>query len=178
MRARFGLADALLSSGRADDGIEHYFELLRLNPNDNQGVRYRTLPALLATGRDVEAGRLLKQFDEESAVWAYARALLAVRLSGPSEAAARELRAALRINEHVPTLLEPDSPIPQPPHYALGSFEEACIAAEEVRPAFQATPGALDWIAAESARRTRQLDKLRREKRRKERAKLKKRKRR
>lgn len=178
MRARLGAAETLNAIGRAEEGIEHYRDLLRLNPNDNQGVRYGLVPALLAAGRDVEAARLLKEYNEQSAVWAYAQVLLAFRLSGRTEAAARELRAALRINPHVPELLASDLPIPRPPHYAPGSFEEACIAAEEMRAAFQATPGAVDWIAGESTRHAQALDKVRREKRRKERAKQKKRKRR
>ena len=90
MRARFGLAESLTAAGRIDEAMTHYQELLRLNPNDNQGVRYVLLPKLLAAGRDVEAARLLKEYDEESANWAYARALLAFRLSGRSAAADRE----------------------------------------------------------------------------------------
>ncbi|HEX7445954.1 MAG TPA: hypothetical protein VF306_00335, partial [Pirellulales bacterium] len=64
MRARLGLAQSLVELGRVDDAIAHYQELLRLNSNDNQGVRYLLLPQLLAVGRDAEAARLLKQFDE------------------------------------------------------------------------------------------------------------------
>jgi tetratricopeptide (TPR) repeat protein len=176
MRARFGLAESLTAAGRIDEAITHYQELLRLNPNDNQGVRYVLLPKLLAAGRDVDAARLLKKYDEESANWVYARALLAFRLSGRSAAADRELRDAIRTNLHVPELLGSEEPIPQPPHYALGSFEEACVAVEELRPAYQATPGALDWIAYARQQRELELDRLRREKRRKERARQKKRK--
>jgi tetratricopeptide (TPR) repeat protein len=176
MRARFGLAESLVAAGREDEGIAHYQELLRLNPSDNQGVRYVLLPKLLAAGRDVEAARLLKESDEESANWVYARALLAFRLSGRSAAADRELRDALRTNPHVPELLCSAAPLPQPPHYAPGSFDEACVAADELQPAFQATPGALDWIADARDQREKELNQLRREKRPKERAKRKKRK--
>ncbi len=177
MRARFGLAESLAATGRIDEAIEHYQELLRLNPNDNQGVRYVLLPKLMSTGRDVEAARLLKQFDEETANWTYARALLAFRLSGNSKAANRELREALRVNAHVLPLLTSDEPVPQPQRYSLGSFEEACCCVEELRPAFQATPGALDWVDEIWQQREKVLDKLRREKRRKQRAQQKKRKR-
>ena len=176
MRARFGLAESLAAAGRGDEGIAHYQELLRLNPHDNQGVRYVLLPKLLAAGRDVEAARLLKESDEESANWVYARALLAFRLGGRSAAADRELRDAVRINPHVPELLCSAAPLPQPPHYAPGSFDEACVAADELRPAFQATPGGLDWIAAAWDQRQKELNKPRREKRPQERAKQKKRK--
>lgn len=175
MRSRLGLAESLTAVGRVDEGIEHYRELLRLNPNDNQGVRYVLLPKLLAAGRDLAAAKLLKEFDEESASWAYSRALLAFRLSGRSAAASQELRDAIRVNAHVPELIRSDMPIPQPPHYAAGSFEEACVAAEELRPAYEATPGALDWLVEAHEERVRAMDKMRREKRRKERAKKKKR---
>jgi tetratricopeptide (TPR) repeat protein len=175
MRARFALAESLTAAGRIDEAVTHYQELLRLNPNDNQGVRYVLLPKLLAADRDVEAARLLKEYDEESANWTYARALLAFRLSGRSAAADRELRDAIRTNLHVPELLCSEEPIPQPPHYALGSFEEACVAVEELRPAYQATPGSLDWVADALRQRALELDRLQREKRRKERAKQKKR---
>jgi tetratricopeptide (TPR) repeat protein len=178
MRARFGLAESLAASGCVDEAIDHYQELRRLNPNDNQGVRYVLLPKLLTAGRDVEAARLLKKYVEESANWAYACALLAFRLSGRSTAVGRELRAALRVNPHVPELLCSEAPIPQPPHYAPGSFEEACVAAEELRPAFQATSGAIDWIFNAQQRRAEDLDRVRREHRRQERTKQKKRKRR
>lgn len=178
MRARFGLAESFEAAGRTDEAIAHYLELLRLNPNDNQGVRYILLPQLLAAGRDLEAARLLKQFDEETANWAYVRALLAFRLGGRCAASQRELDTALCANPHLPELLRTESPIPQPPHYALGSFEEACVAAQELRPVFRDTPGALDWVLEAHAERARTSDRVRIEKRRKERAKEKKRKRR
>lgn len=38
MRARLGLAQTLRSLGRDDEALTHYRELLRLNPNDNQGA--------------------------------------------------------------------------------------------------------------------------------------------
>lgn len=178
MRARLGLAGSLAAAGRVDEAIAHYQELLRLNPNDNQGVRYVLLPKLLTIGRDMEAARLLKQFDEQSATWAYGRALLAFRLGGRCAASKREFNAALQANGHVPELLDSDAPIPQPPHYSSGSFEEACVAAQELRPAFQATPGAVDWVRESYATRQRELERARREKQRKSREKGKKRKRR
>ena len=40
MRARAGLAATLNALGEVDAAIGHFRELLRLNPNDNQGIRY------------------------------------------------------------------------------------------------------------------------------------------
>lgn len=174
MRARHGLAETLRELGRDAEAIEHFGELLRLNPADNQGVRYSLLPMLLETGRDQEAARLLKQFDEESANWLYARALLAFRLSGPSPAADRELRSALRFNPQVPEMIAADDMFPMPPTYSPGSFEEACVAANELHDAFLATDGAIDWMLTVEATRALEAERAEREKRRKQRTKNKK----
>ena len=47
MRARAGLADALWAAGKREESVSHYQALLELNPNDNQGIRYRLASALL-----------------------------------------------------------------------------------------------------------------------------------
>ncbi len=173
MRARFGLAQSLEQDDRIEEAADHYRELLRLNPNDNQGVRYVLMPKLLRLGRDAEAARLLKEHDEQSANWAYARALLAFRLSGRSTAARRELRDAFRTNPHAPELLLQQRPLPMPPHYSPGSPEEAAVCAEELHCAFAETEGALAWLAAEHRQRRKEVEARRKEQRRKERQKRK-----
>src|SRR5262245_12926837 len=40
MRARLGLALSLWTAGRRDAAVQHLQDMLRLNPDDNQGVRY------------------------------------------------------------------------------------------------------------------------------------------
>lgn len=175
MRARFGLAQSLEQLGRVDEAVGHYQEMLRLNPNDNQGIRYLLMPTLLQLGRDAEAARLLKQYDEASANWAYARALLAFRLSGKSAAARRELRVAFRTNPHVAELLVEDASLPMPPHYALGSPEEAIVCVEELAPAFAETKGAVAWLAAEHRQRQKELAARRKEQRKKQRGQKRKR---
>src|SRR3954452_5853205 len=67
MRAREGLAGTLWTMGRRDEAIEHLQDMLRLNPNDNQGVRYTLAGWLLGEGRNEELARLLSEYDEESA---------------------------------------------------------------------------------------------------------------
>jgi tetratricopeptide (TPR) repeat protein len=157
MRARLGLAQCLEQLGRIEEAVDHYQEMLRLNPNDNQGVRYLLLSGLLQLGRDADAARLLKESDEPAAHWSYARALLAFRLSGRSVAARRELRRAFSTNPYVPQLLLSEEPLPMPPHYSHGSPEEAVVCVEGLRPAFLQTEGALDWLAAEYQARRKAL---------------------
>jgi tetratricopeptide (TPR) repeat protein len=156
MRARFGLAQCLERLGQAGEAIDHYRELLRLNPNDNQGVRYILLPALLAHGHDDEAGALLRQFDDDTtALWQYGRALWKFRREGASRAACASLREALRANRRVPKYLTREEELPDlaPPSYSLGSEEEAVICARALGEVWQATPGAGPWLATEVPRK-------------------------
>lgn len=151
MRARFGLAQCLEQLGHTDQAFGHYHELLRLNPNDNQGVRYVLLPALLATGRDSEARALLEQFEgDANAVWKYGWALWTFRREGDSRLARERVREAIRANRHVPRYLTGKAkwPASLPASYALGSVEEAVICAHELGDAWRATPGAENWLTA------------------------------
>jgi tetratricopeptide (TPR) repeat protein len=50
MRARAGLAGALLKLGEGEAAIGHYRDMLELNPGDNQGIRYVLTGCLLRRG--------------------------------------------------------------------------------------------------------------------------------
>ena len=56
-----------------------------------------------------------------------------------------------------------------PPHYSPGSIEEAIVCAEELRPAFAQTEGALDFLAAELGQREKEAAARRKEQRRRQR---------
>jgi tetratricopeptide (TPR) repeat protein len=151
MRALFGLTRCLEDLGERDEALTHYRELLRLNVSDNQGARYAFLNALLLTGRDDEAGTLLRQFgDEPSALWQYGWALWAFRTEGDCPASRERLRAAFRSNRHPPGYRagESEGTDAAPQSYAMGSREEAVICVDELGDAWKATPGALEWLAA------------------------------
>ncbi len=149
MRARLALAQMLLDLGRVEETEAHYRELLRLNRGDNQGVRYLLLPLLLEEGQDEEAGALIDQFGGDiQAVWLYARALWLFRREGNTDPARAALAEAMHANPHVAEyLLDMESmPFSRPPYFALGSEEEAVVAAETLLPAFSDTPGAEAWL--------------------------------
>ena len=153
MRACYGLAQRLEELGRRDEAIGHYRELLRLNPNDNQGVRYSLLAALFTSGLDADAGALLGKFrDEPTSVWLYGRALSTFRSEGDSPAARAGLRRALDANHRVPKYLtgKKDLPHEDPPSYALHSEEEALICVRALADVWQATPGAVQWLRTEA----------------------------
>jgi tetratricopeptide (TPR) repeat protein len=146
MRARRALAEALEGEGLADDALAHYRELIRLNPNDNQGVRYLLLRLLLEEQQDEEARALLDQFVvDESATWLYAQALVAFRLEG-KDADAR-LDRAIADNPHVPPFLTGEKELPAlPAYYRPGSKEEAAIAADTLQDAWVDTNAAIFWL--------------------------------
>jgi len=92
MRARAGVAECLWEMGEARRAVEHYQELLRLNPGDNRGNRYLLARLLLQEGRGEELGALLKEYGEDaSAEWLYTRALWLFRNEGESPRASRSL---------------------------------------------------------------------------------------
>jgi tetratricopeptide (TPR) repeat protein len=148
MRARAGLAHTLWTLGRREEAAGHLLDMLRLNPGDNQGVRYSLASWLLDLDRGEELGRLLEQYDEDSATWAYARALLAFRLLGDTPEARKQLKAAGKVNKHVPAYLLGEAPMPmqQPPSYSPGDESEAVLYAASGLSAWRSTPGALTWL--------------------------------
>lgn len=149
MRARFGLAQALWVLGRRIEAIEHYQDMLRLNPGDNQGVRYNLAACLLELGRDDELASLLETFeDDASASWAYSAALLAFRREGDSLAARKLLAAARKCNKFVPDFLIGREIIPSrmPDLIGVGDREEAVDYAVGFLNAWRGTPSALNWL--------------------------------
>ena len=165
MRARLGLAQCLWAQGQYSEAIAHYQELLRLNPGDNQGVRYVLLPCLLQVGEHAGAGTLLDQYpDDAMAAWSYARALLTFQEQGDTPAARQQLAEAMASNPHVPAyLLGSKSPPAQPPaYYGMGDEAEAVVCATEHAGAWRKTPGALAWLAASGPRAPRSLRPVRR----------------
>ncbi|HOV79678.1 MAG TPA: hypothetical protein PK728_06175 [Bacillota bacterium] len=151
MRALAGLADCLWKTGQRRQAIGHYKEALRLNPNDNQGIRYILAGCLLEEGMDDALGALLNQYEGDiSCFMHYNRALWSFRTSGGSnEQSDAYLAEALESNSHVPAYLLGKKKIPYclPDYYALGSEEEAMIYAEGAKKAWQKTPAALAWLA-------------------------------
>lgn len=149
MRARLGLAHSLWTRGRQEEAVNHAREMLRLNPGDNQGIRYTLAGWLLNLDRDEELAQLLEQYgDEGSATWAYTRALLAFRQNGDTPEARRLLKDAKKINKHVPDFLlgQKRLPMEPPSSYSPGTPSEAIEYAGTFLAPWKNTAGALDWL--------------------------------
>lgn len=150
MRALFGLAQTLQESGRIDEALVHYKELLRLNPNDNQGVRCVLIPLLISQDKTKEALALVKKYpDDTSPEITYSLPLLLYKKHGDSEVARAAVGEAVKWNRHVlPFLLTPKlAPIKDNSDYVtMGGKDEAYEYARYCRELWHKTPGAIDWL--------------------------------
>lgn len=151
MRVRFGLAAALWSTGKGEEAIEHLWDMLRLNPNDNQGARYVLLNWLLELGSDAQVEDLLDRYpDDAAAAWLYGRALHAFRSEGDKGHARSWRTRAKKENRHVAAYLVGRKPLPNtlPDLIGVGDEREAILCAAEQMEVWRKTPGALAWLDA------------------------------
>jgi tetratricopeptide (TPR) repeat protein len=150
MRARAGLAATLDALGDVEASIGHYRDMLRLNPGDNQGIRY-LLARCFMKSRDIESLRqLLKQFDEDgTGLWLYTRALISFRDNGAEDKTAAELaRKACKANRHVPAVLAGAKAMKSSMngYLTIGGEDEAAHYVDEWGFDWVTTPGAVDWL--------------------------------
>jgi tetratricopeptide (TPR) repeat protein len=156
MRARLGLAQCLWLLGGRQQAIEHAIDLLRLNPNDNQGVRYTLATWLLEEGQDEAFESLLKPYEGDiAAAWQYPRALWMFHREGASPNANAFLRTAIAGNRFVAAYLLGKKPLPRhvPEYVGLGDEAEAVSYAAEGIKAWQETAGALEWLTQQLSQR-------------------------
>ena len=150
MRARFGLAQALWEVGRREEAISHCSEMLRLNPRDNQGVRYVLIRYLLEEGRDSDAVDIMDFYEgDASADWVYTQLLITLRKEGDSEKARALLWSAVRCNYHAPAYLLGKTALPSLllDEFTLGYESEAAHYAAGYSRLWAKTQGALPWLA-------------------------------
>ncbi len=151
MRARAGFAACLWQLGEREEAVAHRRDMLRLNPNDNQGIRYTLLGCLLAMGSDERAAEILddaEYSDDATATWPYSQTLLAYRRTGLGERAEALLSEARRTNPHVPAYLLGKKALPEelPEMVGFGDESEAIAYPADNLEAWRSTPGALEWL--------------------------------
>lgn len=127
-------------------------EMLILNPNDNQGIRYLLCDALIVQGENEEAWRLLTDYKQDaSANFQWNTVLLSFRKSGKSPKSRAALKNALEQNGFVPWYLTGRSKIPKkmPQFLEFGGKSEAVAYARYAVANWNNTPGAIDWLRKE-----------------------------
>ncbi len=156
MRAMEGLGTIQWELGQHEKAEQQYRELLRLNPGDNQGIRYLLLNMLIDMGRDEQALALLRDYEGDwSADMAYSAALLAFREKGDSPEAKQALERAFEVNQHVPNYLTGWKRIPpqQSDMITMGGEDEAAAYASAYLNHWRKTPGAVDWLRVQHKKR-------------------------
>jgi tetratricopeptide (TPR) repeat protein len=149
MRARAGLAQALWASGWREEAIDHYRDMLRLNPNDNQGVRYLLAGCLLEMELCADLDALLDEYDgDSSAGWTYTQALASFRREGDTKRSRSLLAAALASNGHVPGYLLGEKKLPRtrPDYITMGGEDEAIEYVRDFGAGWERSPGAIVWL--------------------------------
>lgn len=148
MRARVGLAQCLWGLGKHEEAIGHYRDMLRLNPGDNQGIRYLLAACLLEKGEVDDLQELLGKYDEPTAAWLYTGALVTFLRQGDSLESRRCLREAIECNRHViPYLLgEKNLPKQLPQYMSFGDKSEAIIYAAEFGLGWFKAKDAVSWL--------------------------------
>ncbi|HYD54270.1 MAG TPA: hypothetical protein VEA99_16665 [Gemmatimonadaceae bacterium] len=149
MRARLGAAEAMWEMGDRVAAIAEGWELLRLNQNDNQGVRHVLLHWLLQAGSIAAIDTLLARYEgDDSAHWHFGTALHRFRTEGASPRADAALDAGVDANPHVAPflLLMKELPGWSPDYVGIGEESEAVAYAEEALSLWWNTPGAIDWL--------------------------------
>lgn len=149
MRARAGLAQCLWALGKHQKAIKHYTEMLRLNPGDNQGIRYVLINCLLMEGSDKAVKKLLDQYkDDGTATWLYSRALWMFHREGASHKANALLKEALDSNRHVPAYMFGIKKLPArlPAYISHGDESEAIAYVADAVLAWHKSPHATEWF--------------------------------
>src|SRR5450755_625301 len=150
MRARAALAATMWRLGRREEAVEHQRELLRLNPRDNQMLRYRHAHWLLELEVYNELEALFAVYAEDRVPgFVYAKALAAFRCRGGDDAGARRLRAEAReLNPRIPVYLtgRKKLPVPRPAYTVFGEESEAVDYAAGGGELWASVPGALAWL--------------------------------
>ncbi len=143
------LSECMWLTGDKEESIATLKNMLNLNPNDNQGVRFSLVTKLFSLNDLSEVESILESYKEPRlGAWCWNMALLLFRKEGDSVRSTEALDQALRVNSFVPKLLTMPTSIPDtfPIHYDLGSVEEANIYVSSNIENWAYTKGALSWV--------------------------------
>jgi len=148
MAAKFNYANCLSAIFKTNESIKEYNEILALNPNDNQGVRYILASDLLYHKKYKAFLDLFKKFDEASAYWLFNYALYLFATEGRSAKANKALIEASKQNKHmIPYMtrqkiikVEPDG------YYSPGDEREAAMYLMENLKTWMECKGTADWL--------------------------------
>jgi len=120
----------LWDAGQKDRAVSQLQYILKLNPNDNQGLRYVLMSRLLEIDRLDEARELFDFYDEDySADWLFSKLLLSIKSNEDKDFIGKLYEEAVEENEFIVPFLVGKKKIPRelPTFYSPGDEDEAII---------------------------------------------------
>ena len=153
MRALAGLQESLWELGKHAEAIQVCRDMLRLNENDNQGMRYVLAGYLARRSRFSELEEFMEQgpyANDCAAPWCYTRALVWFLKEGDSPRSREMLKRAFQTNKFVPDyLLKGFRSKSLPDCLTVGGEDEARYYAHEMSAVWRRCKGSLDWMMAQ-----------------------------
>lgn len=128
MQCLLDQAELLWERGEKEKAIDQFKYMLKLNPNDNQGVRDVLFPNLLELNRLDEARELYLEYkDDITANWKFNKLLLDIKSGASFEEIEKQYEDCTESNPHVVPFLLGNKRLPDrmPLFYGIGDENEA-----------------------------------------------------
>ena len=128
MQCLMDQAFLLWENGEKEKAVDQYKYMLKLNPNDNQGVRDILFPNLLELNRLDEARELYWEYDEDcSSSWKFSKLLLDIKSDASFGEIEMEYKDCIKSNPYIVPFLLGDKKLPSnmPFFYGIGDENEA-----------------------------------------------------
>jgi tetratricopeptide (TPR) repeat protein len=131
----------------SDRTVTRMERLITLNPNDNHGFRSHLMAAWLQHGCFERAEQLASRYGDDTEL-RFSRALALWAMGRSDEALALVREAHAQLPRLLPMLLakNPRKPQLDAAFVTYGGVDQAWRFREQQRPAWEAVPGALDWL--------------------------------
>ena len=149
MRAKESLAEFLYLNGSENEAIAHLWEMLELNPSDNQGMRYVLAVLLVEQNYLKDYLKLYKRYKDDMFVqWLYVYALYLFKSEGKSAKSNKALKAVYKANPFLIEFMTGQRDIPEdmPEAYSLGSIEEAIVTLQDSGRLWLKDERAMMWL--------------------------------
>jgi tetratricopeptide (TPR) repeat protein len=149
LRALYRLAELDAARGEDARALQRFEQVLRLNPGDNHGVRYRLSVEYLRRGEDQRCLDLAARFADDTAPEIRYNEALALYRLGRARSAGAALERAHAWSPRVAGFLRPARvrrPHIDPAGVSMGGDDQAWLYRDAMRDVWAAAPGALEWL--------------------------------
>lgn len=154
IRVRARLAYELAHQGRTRDAIHHCEQILQLNSDDNQGLRYVLLGLYLEVDDLESARRMLGKYGKDASPVFLWGMVLERYLSGDLPAALKALQFSRTYNSHVEHFITGRKRLPrgQREYFSPGDVSEAVECVSAIGDAWKKHPQAVQWLKTQGQR--------------------------